>query len=120
MIARALVSGNRTILLDEPCSALDLANQQIVLQLIADLAHREERSVVFTTHDPTHALQVADNTLLLLPDQQWLAGKTQTLLSEENLQRAYGIPVRRIQLDDAHGPALVPLFDLRRQESGGL
>lgn len=116
MIARALVSGNRTILLDEPCSALDLANQQVVLQLIDSLAHREGRCVIFTTHDPTHALQVAHHTLLLLPEQQWLAGETQSLLSEENLQRAYGLPVRRIRLEET--TALVPLFRLRRQKTG--
>jgi ABC-type cobalamin/Fe3+-siderophores transport system ATPase subunit len=35
LIARALVSASQNILLDEPCSALDLGNQQVVLQLIA-------------------------------------------------------------------------------------
>lgn len=114
MIARALVSGNRNILLDEPCSALDLSNQQVVLQLISDLAHRQSRSVIFTTHDPTHALQVANHTLLLLPDQQWLAGVTQDLLTEENLQRAYGLPVRKLDITDYTCPVLAPLFDIRR------
>ncbi len=32
LIARALVSASQNILLDEPCSALDLGNQQVVLQ----------------------------------------------------------------------------------------
>ena len=59
LIARALVSASQNILLDEPCSALDLGNQQVVLQLIGDLAHRQARTVLFTTHDPNHALQVA-------------------------------------------------------------
>lgn len=114
MIARALVSGNQNILLDEPCSALDLANQQVVLQLISDLAHRQSRSVIFTTHDPTHALQVANHTLLLLPNRQWLAGETHALLSEENLQRAYGLTVRKLRVDDSSCPVLAPLFDIRR------
>ncbi|MCS5881145.1 ABC transporter ATP-binding protein [Klebsiella variicola subsp. variicola] len=68
LIARALVSASQNILLDEPCSALDLGNQQVVLQLIGDLAHRQARTVLFTTHDPNHALQVASHTLLLLPE----------------------------------------------------
>ncbi len=55
---------SQNILLDEPCSALDLGNQQVVLQLIGDLAHRRARTVLFTTH----ALQVASHTLLLLPE----------------------------------------------------
>jgi ABC-type phosphate transport system ATPase subunit len=47
LIARAL-GASQNILLDEPCSALDLANQQLVLQLISDLAHRQKRTVLFT------------------------------------------------------------------------
>lgn len=47
LIARALVSASQNILLDEPCSALDLGNQQVVLQLIGDLAHRR-------AHRPVH------------------------------------------------------------------
>lgn len=114
MIARALVSGNHNILLDEPCSALDLSNQQVVLQLISDLAHRQSRSVIFTTHDPTHALQVARYTLLLLPNQQWLAGETHALLTQESLQRAYGLTVRKLEITDYPCPVLVPLFEIRR------
>ncbi len=48
LIARALVSASQNILLDEPCSALDLGNQQVVLQLIGDLAHRRG------AHRPVH------------------------------------------------------------------
>lgn len=97
MIARALVSASQNILLDEPCSALDLGNQQVVLQLIGDLAHRQARTVLFTTHDPNHALQVASHTLLLLPEGRWLAGETADVLSETHLRQAYGLPVRLIR-----------------------
>ena len=88
LIARALVSASQNILLDEPCSALDLGNQQVVLQLIGDLAHRQARTVLFTTHDPNHALQVASHTLLLLPEGRWLAGETADVLSETHLRPA--------------------------------
>ena len=115
MIARALVSASQNILLDEPCSALDLGNQQTVLQLIRDLAHAQSRTVMFTTHDPTHALQVASHTLLLLPDERWLAGETAEVIQEDNLQRAYGIKVRKIQLEDYPTPVVTPLFTLHRE-----
>ncbi|WP_373239578.1 ABC transporter ATP-binding protein [Kluyvera ascorbata] len=114
MIARALVSASQNILLDEPCSALDLGNQQTVLQLISDLAHVQSRTVMFTTHDPTHALQVASHTLLLLPDSQWLAGPTAEVVSEANLQRAYGVTVRKLLLEDYPAAVVTPLFSLRR------
>ncbi|MFU0885030.1 ABC transporter ATP-binding protein [Kluyvera sichuanensis] len=114
MIARALVSASQNILLDEPCSALDLGNQQTVLQLISDLAHAQSRTVMFTTHDPTHALQVASHTLLLLPDRQWLAGPTDEIVQEQNLQQAYGVKVRKLQLEDYPAAVVTPLFTLRR------
>ncbi|MGU3523024.1 ABC transporter ATP-binding protein [Enterobacteriaceae bacterium C23F] len=110
MIARALVSGSQNILLDEPCSALDLGNQQVVLQLISHLAHRQQRSVLFTTHDPTHALQVASHTLLLLPDGKWLAGETAEIVTEQHLHHAYGLPVRTLTLEGYPRQVAVPLF----------
>ncbi|CAH3777331.1 TPA: ABC transporter ATP-binding protein [Klebsiella oxytoca] len=114
LIARALVGASQNILLDEPSSALDLANQQLVLQLISDLAYRQKRTVLFTTHDPTHALQVANQTLLLLPDGEWLAGESTTVLTEENLQRAYGLAVRKICHPGSALPLLAPQFTIRR------
>ena len=108
LIARALVGASQNILLDEPCSALDLANQQLVLQLISDLAHRQKRTVLFTTHDPTHALQVANQTLLLLPDGEWLAGESAAVLTEANLQRAYGLAVRKVHPPGSALPLLAP------------
>ena len=114
LIARALVGASQNILLDEPCSALDLANQQVVLQLISDLAHRQTRTVLFTTHDPTHALQIASHTLLLLPEGEWLAGESAGVLSEANLQRAYGLPVRKIDHPGSAVPLLAPQFTIRR------
>ena len=114
LIARALVGASQNILLDEPCSALDLSNQQVVLQLISDLAHRQSRTVIFTTHDPTHALQVASHTLLLLPDGEWLAGRSGEVLSEPHLQRAYGLAVRKIDYPGSDSPLLAPQFTIRR------
>ncbi len=114
LIARALVGASQNILLDEPCSALDLSNQQVVLQLISDLAHRQSRTVLFTTHDPTHALQVASHTLLLLPDGEWLAGRSGEVLSEPHLQRAYGLAVRKIEYPGSDSPLLAPQFTIRR------
>lgn len=116
-LARALVSGNQNILLDEPCSALDLANQQTVLQLISDLACDQQRSILFTTHDPTHALQVASHTLLLLPNGEWLAGESETIINEANLQRAYGLPVRKLAIDSYDMPVLAPLFTIKRHKT---
>jgi len=114
LIARALATKGDLLVLDEPTAALDLFNQQAVLQLIRCLAREQGISILFTTHDPSHAALAADNTLLLLPQTQWVFGATAEVLSEENLQRAYGVMVKYLHVTHQGRDyrILAPLFDL--------
>lgn len=96
IFARALVSEPDILILDEPTSALDLRNQALVLDWIERLSHREGLTVLFTTHHPHHALDVADDALLMLEDSQFICGAASEVLNEANLHALYGIPLRRM------------------------
>ena len=50
-IARALTSGAGVILADEPTGNLDVANGQMVVQILSDLAHKDNYTVILVTHD---------------------------------------------------------------------
>ncbi|MEJ2378576.1 MAG: ABC transporter ATP-binding protein [Pseudolabrys sp.] len=50
-IARAIVSDPSAILADEPTAALDGANGQTILGILAAIARNSERSVLVVTHD---------------------------------------------------------------------
>lgn len=50
-IARALTSGARVILADEPTGNLDVANGEMVVKILSDLAHNEGYTVILVTHD---------------------------------------------------------------------
>ncbi|MDO8398011.1 MAG: ABC transporter ATP-binding protein [Bradyrhizobium sp.] len=119
LLARALASDCRILVLDEPASALDLANQGIVLRLIQHLARSRELAVLLTTHHPDHALGIADKTLLMLHDAVHLYGPAGSVLTEENLARMYGVPVRRVEIHsgDETVAAIVPLHGLGRSGS---
>ncbi len=115
LIARALASECQTLILDEPTAALDLHNQAQVLQLLTRLAREQGLCILLTTHDPSHALAIAQQALLLMADQQYLYGHRDTVVTEENLTRLYGIPVRQVTLEvPSQQPyqALIPLFTL--------
>ncbi|MGM9546157.1 MAG: ABC transporter ATP-binding protein, partial [Vescimonas sp.] len=45
------------------------------------------------THYPEHALQYANKALLMLPDKASIFGNTKTVITEENLKKAFGISV---------------------------
>lgn len=109
LLARALATGAQTIVLDEPASALDLANQHRLLVILNDLRRHGGYTIVFSTHLPQHALQASDETLLMLSECDVLRGPTSDILSEDNLERTYHVPVRRLVMADGQ-VAIVPVL----------
>lgn len=115
LLARALASDCKVLVLDEPASALDIANQGVVLRLLLRLAGSLGLTVLFTTHHPDHAIGIADTTLLMQRDATHIVGETEMVLTESNLARMYGVPVRRVNVhaDEETASAIVPLHGLR-------
>ena len=64
MIARVLAQQPRIVLLDEPVSALDLANQNRLLRLIGDLT-KAGITALAVFHDPNTAIQYGDHVIFL-------------------------------------------------------
>lgn len=91
LIARALVADPHTLILDEPTSALDMKNQRRVIDIIKQLA-QEGMAVLFTTHDPAHALTTADQ-VLVMDRQQIELGPPQETLTQTKLSQLYGTTV---------------------------
>ena len=59
LLARALAQEPQFVVLDEPTASLDFGNQGKVMREIRALA-AAGHGVLFTTHDPNHALRAAD------------------------------------------------------------
>jgi iron complex transport system ATP-binding protein len=80
-------------LLDEPLAHLDLAQRQFALQLLRDVATERKWSIVFSTHDPRDAQQMADRVLLLKSGETVACGETNSTLSPQALRDCYGVSV---------------------------
>jgi iron complex transport system ATP-binding protein len=119
LLARALATDCDVLVLDEPASALDLANQGVVLRLLQRLAAARGLAVVFTTHHPDHALAIADTALLLMDETTSAFGTIDAAVTDENLARMYGIPVRRVAVlaDHERIETIVPIHGLQRDAS---
>jgi iron complex transport system ATP-binding protein len=92
LLARALAQEPRFIVLDEPTASLDFGNQGKVLSEIGALAGAS-LGVLFTTHDPNHALRAADRVCLLRAGAIVGEGETKRVLTRENLEALYGAAV---------------------------
>lgn len=82
-------------LLDEPCAHLDMAQRQFVLTLIARIAKARQWAVVFSTHDPSEAAQIADRALLMRAGEALVFASASDALTAENLSACYGVNVRQ-------------------------
>lgn len=66
-IGRALLSGARTLLMDEPLSSLDRARREEVMTVILRLRDELNMPVLYVTHDPAEADRLATRRILLHP-----------------------------------------------------
>ena len=90
LIARALAAEPELLILDEPESNLDFRNQLIVLEALSRLA-RDGMAVIFNTHYPEHALTRASRSLILKKGGKSLFGETAKVVTEENIEEAFGV-----------------------------
>ncbi len=113
LIARALATGSPALVFDEPTSALDLGNQAKTLDLLNMLRARRDRAILFTTHDPNHALAAADDVLLMMPGGHEVNGTVEEMIVPEALARLYGVDMRWVDLtgpESGARKAVIPAF----------
>ena len=107
-MATLLTQNPRLLILDEPTNHLDLFHQVHALQLLSRLAVREARALVMVLHDITSTVRYCDHALLLFGEGEVLAGTVADAVTEENLAKLYGHPVRRLTGPD--GDVWTPAF----------
>ena len=110
LIARALVKNPEVLILDEPESNLDLRNQMRVLSIIEKLSHEDGRAVILNTHFPTNALKISD-TSLLLRNNSYLFGRSQDIITEENIREFFKIAcsIVSVPVGDRVVKGIIPL-----------
>ena len=65
MIARSLVQDTPVILFDEPTAYLDVPNKYEILALLKRLAHQQNKTIIYSTHDLSLATRTADKIWLI-------------------------------------------------------
>ncbi len=90
LIARALAQEADIPLLDEPTSNLDIRHQLEVMEIMTNIVHRKKISAVMAIHDLNLATRYTTRILMLNGGRIFAVGDPESVLTAENIRRAYG------------------------------
>lgn len=99
LVARALVQETPIIIMDEPMSALDLGNQAKILKLIK-LLKENGKTVIFSSHNPNHALILGCNVCMLKNGKIVSFGNAQECITQQNIKELYGNDISVKETED--------------------
>ena len=99
LIAQALVSGARLLLLDEPLESLDLNNQQAISGLVRRICEERGVTVVLVAHDVNPLLPFLDRAVYVAQGQV-VSGRPDEIITTETLSRLYGATVEVLRTSD--------------------
>ncbi len=99
LIARALVRGPRTLLMDEPLESLDLGNQQAISALARDICRTEGVTVIMVAHDVNPILGDLDRVIYMAGGSA-VIGRPEEVITSEKLSALYNAHIEVLRTSD--------------------
>lgn len=99
LIAQALLTNPKVLLLDEPLSNLDIKNAYEIVQLISKISKSKNITVILVAHDSNPLLEVM-NRVLYLADGKAILGTVNEVFQTEVLSRLYGYNVEVVKINN--------------------
>jgi zinc/manganese transport system ATP-binding protein len=103
LIAHALISRPRLLLLDEPLANLDLRSGQEIIGLLARIAREQQIAILLSAHEMNPLLPVM-NRVVYVAGGRAASGPTDEIVTTEVLSRLYG---HRVDVLRVHGRVVV-------------
>ena len=93
LIARALFSNPEILVLDEPCTGLDIYNREYLFQTIEKLAEKQNLTIIYVTHYVDEIKPVFSKCLLLKQGRVFAQGDTVELFRDTQISDFLNQPV---------------------------
>jgi iron complex transport system ATP-binding protein len=99
-IARSVMTDPELLLLDEPAASLDLGAREELLQLLGGYASSPDSpAIVMVTHHVEEIPRGFTNALLVSGGRIVAAGPLSEVLTEDNLESTFGLPITLTEVD---------------------
>ena len=90
-LAMVLAQQPEILLLDEPTTYLDIAHQLEVMDIVARLNKEYHMTVIMVLHDINHALQYADEIMIVKDGELKAQGLPHEVMTVESLADTFGV-----------------------------
>jgi iron complex transport system ATP-binding protein len=98
LIARALLPTPRLLILDEPCSGLDLSAREQLLQTINQVGRQSAGpTLIFVTHHIEEITPIFTHALIMQSGRIVAQGVKEQVITTPLLSQAFGVPVNVIK-----------------------
>ena len=99
LIAQALVSSPRLLILDEPLDSLDLPNQTATASLLARIVREQGVTVLLVAHDVNPLLPYLDRVVYFGAGRA-VSGAPREVITADTLSRLYGAAIEVLEASD--------------------
>lgn len=91
MIARALAQNSELIILDEPTAFLDVPYRIEIMHILKNLAMKEKRGILLSTHDLDLAMRTADQLWVMNHDGVFHSGAPEDLVLKGIISHVFAV-----------------------------
>lgn len=91
VLARALATNARILLLDEPTANLDIAHQAMMFRLVTERCRSCGSSAIVITHDLNLAAEFADRIVMIKDGRMSAFGTPEEVLTAKKISEVFGV-----------------------------
>lgn len=102
LIARALLANPDILILDEPCSGLDVYNRSYLFSTIEALSQKKDLTIIYVTHYTEEIMPLFSKALFLRSGHIFAQGATEALMTNEKLEAFLGYPVKVTKINGTY------------------
>lgn len=101
LMAFAVLYGSKSIFMDEPMFAMEDAQKHKAMEYLRDYSTKNKIPIFIAMHELDLSRKYAENVLLFYPNRDIDFGTPDEVLTNEALEKAYGVPVALLRETEA-------------------
>ncbi|MBP5752244.1 MAG: ABC transporter ATP-binding protein, partial [Treponema sp.] len=97
LLAFSMLYGSASVFMDEPLFAMEWQQKKNALSYIRDYAEQTKTAIFISMHELDLTREYAENVLLFYPNRDMDYGTPDEVMTNEDLEKAYGVPVAMLK-----------------------